>query len=172
MRRGLQSFRLRRSQRAGHSVALTFTTAESARLLGMAGRTFARLVEAGVFVPVVPGRGRVPARFDGAALVAAYIEHREQRSSALDLNQERAQLARAQREKLEREALVRGGELLEVAVVEEAWAAVVDVHREGLLALAGDLVSAGAITPDQEAAVDAFCRSRLQALADRGNSAR
>lgn len=155
---------------AKHTTA--FTTAEASRLLGMAGRTFARLVEAGVFTPAVPGRGRTPAQFDGPSLVAAFIAHREQRSSALDLAQERAQLARAQREKLEREAQVRAGELLEAAVVEETWAGFVDVHREALLGLAGDLVSSGAITAEQEMAVDAFCRTRLQSLADRGADAR
>lgn len=147
----------------------SISTAEAARLLSLAGRTFARLVEAGVFVPTVPGRGRAPAQYDAPSLVAAYVAHREARSSSLDLAQERAALARAQREKLDREAKVRAGELLEAAAVEEAWAEVVDAHREGLLGLAGDLVSAGAITPDQERAVDDVCRARLQSLAARGS---
>jgi hypothetical protein len=138
----------------------------------MAGRTFARLVEAGVFVPAAAARGRTPAKFDGPNLVSAFIAHREQRASALDLNQERAHLARAQREKLEREARVRCGELLEAAAVEEQWVEIVDGHRDGLLALAGDLVSAGAITSEQERAVDDVCRLRLKALADRGADAR
>lgn len=158
---------------AGHSnPGLRLTTAEGARLLSMAGRTFARLVEAGVFVAVEKARGRTPARFDGPALVAAYIEHRESRSSTLDLQQERAALARAQREKLEREARVREGELLEASAVEAAWVEVIDAHREGLLGLAGDAVSAGVITAEQERALDDLCRSRLQTLADRGGDAR
>ncbi|MBX7185024.1 MAG: hypothetical protein K1Y01_07750 [Vicinamibacteria bacterium] len=155
----------------GKASSPAFTTASAARLLRMAGRTFARLVEAGVFVPSIRGRGRAPAQFDGAAIVAAYIAHREQRRGTLDLAQERAALARAQREKLEREARLRAGELLEADAVEEAWAAIVDVHREALLGLAGDLVSSGAITPEQERAVDDVCRTRLQVLADRGSDA-
>ena len=156
---------------AGHNTAgheLRFTTAEAASLLGITGRTFARLVEAGVFRPVRRGAGRRPAEYHGRRVVAAFLEHRQARASSLDLAQERAALARAQREKLELQQREHLGELVTAAAVEERFFVMVDQHREALLSLGADAVAAGAISSSQELGVDELCRARLAAFAAKG----
>ena len=136
---------------AGLKDDMTVTRAQAVRLLGMSGRTFDRLVQEGAFAVLTPGAGRTPSTFDAPALVAAYVAHLGRRTSTLDLQAERAALARVQRQKAEMDIAEREGKLVAVEDVEETWIHVLVSIREAVMALAGNAVQSGVVPAEREA---------------------
>ena len=97
------------------------------RLLGISDRTFSRLEAEGVFAAVRPGTGRRASVYDGAAVVGAYLRHREQKltgsidnprdardRSQAELN--RLRLAKERRALLPREQVISDGQAYVAAV--------------------------------------------------------
>jgi phage terminase Nu1 subunit (DNA packaging protein) len=141
-----------------------------AKVLGVSERTCKRLEAAGVVTPTAkPRRGRTT-RYDLTVVVPAVIAHRSKppaEPGTLDATQERAALARSQRLLAEQRLARERRDLLPRGDVADGWAELADAHRETLLQLAADLVAAGAITTEQERAVDDVCRARLTAYTER-----
>lgn len=118
-------------------------TEQMAELLDMSPQRLRELTRRGD----VPKAGH--GRYDPAQAVPAYCRTiraaaagrggGEGQPGALDLVQERAALAKAQREKLEREAAQAACELVPAEEVKKAWFRVTRVARDRLLALPAQL---------------------------------
>lgn len=119
-------------------------------------------------------RGAVPRAGHGRYLVAevvpAYCRHLREAAAGrassgagtLDLVQERAALARAQREKLEREARQASRELVDVAEVKAAWFRLTRVARDKLLGVPTRI--APLLGPDAGRAFDVMTAELRQTL--------
>jgi phage terminase Nu1 subunit (DNA packaging protein) len=143
------------------------TVTDSLRLLGLSRAQFDRLTGDGVFSPVTPGRGRTPATFDPAALVAAFLRYRLRGAGALDLATERAALVHAQRERAEMDLAEKRSELIPLAEHEKTLTTWAYSIKEGVLNIAPTAVQTGVIPPAAEAALDQICRNALRALSTR-----
>jgi phage terminase Nu1 subunit (DNA packaging protein) len=99
------------------------------QLSGFAWRTIRKRLDAAGIIANERGK------FDSVPALRAIFGIEAEKASALDLSEERALLARAQRERIEVEAAVRRGELLEAETVAHEWANHVGAVRSRLLAL-------------------------------------
>lgn len=144
---------------------------QAVRLLGVSDRTFDRLQTEGVLVPVTPRRGSTSATYDAPSIVAAYLAHREARAGALDLNAERAALAKSQREKVDLDVAVRRAELVPREEMVAEWSGYILRTRARLLSVAAIARSRG-VAPAAVAMFEALVRAALDDLAaDREDAA-
>lgn len=124
-------------------IEFIINTEQAARLLGISSQRLRELTRAGK----VPKHGH--GRYDAWKLVPAYTESLREVAAGrasnsadgekLDLVQERALLAKAQREKLEREAAQADRELIAAAEVKSAWFKRCRTARDRLMSLPGSL---------------------------------
>lgn len=154
-----------------------FTRRELARTLDVHMQTISSKWEpAGMPVAQRGGRGR-PSLYR-LSDVRAWLDRRTAEAAAstnghgrLDLVQERAELARAQAERVKLETLARRGELADKRAVERVWAAEVAAVRTRLLALPvveADRIARAAVVdgvPGVEAVLEAIVRDVLTELA-------
>ena len=106
------------------------------KLTGCSWKTVIRRLTAAGLTATREGRTDY---WESTTALAAVYEVERERASELDLGQERAALARVQRQKLELEAAARAGELVELAAVGEAWSSQIHACRARLLGLPSKL---------------------------------
>ncbi len=151
-------------QRLKTSAPRLYGRRQLAELFDVNAQTVTKWAAAGCPVARHGSRGR-RALFNVAKVVAWRVDTaREKDDGPLNLGAERAALARAQRLKLEREAKVRAGELIERARVEGEFADIATFVKTRLRAIpsavAVELVSAAASGP---AAVSGLLLRRVDA---------
>jgi phage terminase Nu1 subunit (DNA packaging protein) len=101
-------------------------------LTGQSFRTVTRRLQAAGIEPIArEGRSDL---YDSTVALPALLRDPDA-AEGPDLSRERALLARAQREKLEREAQIAAGQLLDAAVVVQGWQRLCYAVRQHLLAL-------------------------------------
>jgi phage terminase Nu1 subunit (DNA packaging protein) len=107
------------------------SAAEIATLLGISSATVSKLASEGV----LPRAGR--GEYDAPGCVQAYVRHRlgtaaKEDPTVVRLMNERSRLTKAKADAAEREARVRGGELVEASEIEAAWVSVITTARNRL----------------------------------------
>lgn len=149
--------------------ALTATRRELAQILGVSVRQVSTLEADRVIEPSVHGRGGKASLFNLPETVQAYLQYRLRESSpqngALDLDMERAALAREQRRKLEMANDETEGRLLARQDVVRAGRAFVEGWKAKVLTLAPRARLNGVISRDQEPGLKALCRDILADIA-------
>lgn len=133
------------------------TRDELARLFRVTAGTVIRWARDGMPVAKGGGQGR-QAGYLPSHCVAWRLAQLEARRTegALSLESERAGLAKVQRERIEMQNRVRGGELLEVAAVEQTVGEMLQVVKSHLLALPTALAPECARLAQQEGPVAVF----------------
>ena len=137
-----------------------------AGLLGLSSRRISQLAEEGIAVRVGPGM------FDAAATVQAYILHQTgkagSRESNLDLNAEKARLAKEQADQIALKNAVARGEVLDAEAVAQTWESIVADVRSAMLAVPGRLRRRAGSGLDAAAIslVDHEIREALEAIAN------
>lgn len=143
-------------------------TERMAQMLGISPQRLRELVRRGTVTAA--GRGR----FDPFAVVPAYVASlreaaagRGSEGNALDLAQERAALAKAQREKLEREAAQARRELIPATEARDAWMRHITAAKTRILGIPSECKTRAADLPlATVATIDAVCREALENLAE------
>lgn len=133
-----------------------------AKLLGLSERRCRELAtEHGWRV----GRGQ----FDAVVAVSDYLSRNSEKAAVLDLAQERALLAKAQRGKLDLDMAERKRELLHSPDVDFAWADALTRVRAMVMQLPGQAIPKLLVTQPDYASyhrvLDTLCRSELERLA-------
>lgn len=141
-------------------------TAAIAGLLGLSTRRLNQLAEEGIAVRIAPGT------FDATATVQAYIRHVSGKAGSqtvnLDLNAEKARLAKEQADGQALKNAQARGELVEAEAVAQAWEGVVAEVRSAMLAVPGRLRRRAGASLDAAALelIDHEIREALTALAN------
>ena len=142
------------------------TTEQLCGWLGLSRQSLAELVRRGI----VPKLGR--GRFNAGEATRAYVDHLRGIAAGrrgdgdIDLVQERALLARAQRERLEREAAVAARELLPAADVRDAWVKHITAAKTRILGIPAACKSRNSDLPLPVVAnIERACRDALEDLA-------
>ena len=138
-----------------------------ARVLGCSVRQVGSLEADGVIVAARRGKAGRASLFDLTVVVPACLrrELAKQDDPAINLERERALLAREQRRKAQFENRKRAGELLERADIVIAGKAYTIAWRSAVLQLPHKLTTAGIIPPEREADVKTACRDLLTDIA-------
>ncbi|MGV8939798.1 MAG: terminase small subunit [Allorhizobium sp.] len=137
-----------------------------AGLLGLSSRRISQLAEEGIAARTGPGT------FDAAVTIQNYIRHQTgkagNQASALDLNTERARLAKEQADAQELKNAVTRGESLDAEAVAQTWESIIAEVRSAMLAVPGRLRRRAGSALDSAAIslVDHEIREALSALAD------
>lgn len=137
-----------------------------AGLLGLSTRRINQLHEEGIAVKTGAGT------FDAEATVQNYVRHISGKagnpSSALDLNAEKARLAKEQADGQSMKNAQLRGELVEAEAVAQEWEGIVAEVRSAMLAVPGRLRrrAGSALDAAAIALVDHEIREALEALAD------
>lgn len=144
----------------------TATRRQLAEILGVSVRQISTLEADRVIEPSVLGRGGKASLFSLPETVQAYVQYRLRESSpqgggALDLDMERAALAREQRRKLEMANNETEGRLLARQDVVRAGRAFVEGWKAKILILAPRARLTGVISREQEPGLKALCRDIL-----------
>lgn len=139
----------------------TVTRAQGVRLLGISSATFSRLESEGAWAPSRRGRGQRGALYDPPALVAGFLAHRERRKDYLDLEQERAALAKSQREKCDLDNERKRKESHQAAWCDRRTVQIITASRDRLLRLEHD----ARVPEDAKAAVLEAIAETLEELA-------
>ncbi len=148
---------------AAEPVSVGVTRAVAAAALGVPPNRINQWVNDGA--PVLQrGRRGEAALYDVEALRTWKSQRVQDNAGSLSLEREKALLARAQREKLELEAQVRAGQLVERDDVIAETRAGVHAVRTRLLQLPRQLGQAGIITRDREPEVTALVNEALREL--------
>lgn len=136
-----------------------------AALLGLSSRRISQLSEEGIAVRVGPGT------FDASVTIQNYIRHvagkAGSREANLDLNAEKARLAKEQADQVSLKNAVTRGELVEAEAVAQEWEGIVADVRSAMLAVPGRLRrrAGGALDAAAISLVDHEIREALTALA-------
>lgn len=149
---------------------LRATRKQLAEILGVSVRQISTLEADRVIEPSVLGRGGKASIFSLPETVQAYLQYRLRESSpsssgALDLDGERAALAREQRRKLEMANDETEGRLLARQDVVRAGRAFVEGWKAKILILAARARLTGVISREQEPGLKALCRDILMDIA-------
>lgn len=149
---------------------LVATRTQLAQILGVSVRQVSTLEADRIIAPSLRGRGGKASQFDVPETVQAYLQYRLRESSpqaggALDLDMERAALAREQRRKLEMANDETEGRLLARQDVVRAGRAFVEGWKAKILTLAPRARLTGVIGRDQEPGLKALCRDILADIA-------
>ncbi|MEX6507449.1 terminase small subunit [Jiella sp. M17.18] len=108
-------------------------TAELAKLLGLSVRRVNQLAKDGIAIKTAPGR------FDGPKSIANFIESKtigdDAKAAALDLNAEKARLAKLQADGHEIKNAALRGDLVEAEAVAREWADILRRVRAGIMAV-------------------------------------
>ena len=141
---------------------MNLKAAAVAALLGITSRRLNQLAEEGIAVRADRGS------FDAPATIQAYIAHvsgkAAGKSAELDLDRERARLAKEQADGQEIKNSISRGELLLAADVERTWADALRRLRAGMLAVTGRVRAATTIEAADAAIIDREIRDALTAL--------
>ncbi|MGE8103551.1 hypothetical protein ACQKP1_07640 [Allorhizobium sp. NPDC080224] len=137
-----------------------------AGLLGLSSRRISQLSEEGIAVRVGPGT------FDAAVTIQNYIRHiagkAGSRDANLDLNAEKARLAKEQADGQSMKNAQLRGELVEAEAVAQEWESIIADVRSAMLAVPGRLRRRAGSALDAAAIslVDHEIREALTALAN------
>lgn len=137
-----------------------------AGLLGLSSRRISQLAEEGIAVRTGAGT------FDAAVTIQNYIRHQTGKAgsaaSALDLNVERARLAKEQADGQSMKNAQLRGELLDAEAVAQTWESIIAEVRSAMLAVPGRLRRRAGSALDSAAIglVDHEIREALTALAN------
>lgn len=140
-----------------------------AALLGLSSRRISQLSEEGIAVRIGPGT------FDAAVTIQNYIRHVAGKAgnaaSNLDLNAEKARLAKEQADGQAMKNAQLRGELVEAEAVAQEWESIVADVRSAMLAVPGRLRrrAGGALDAAAISLVDHEIREALEALANPDN---
>jgi phage terminase Nu1 subunit (DNA packaging protein) len=141
-----------------------------AHLLGVSVRRVNQMAAEEMAVKTAPGT------FDAAATIQNYIAHitgkAGNRESALDLNAERARLAKEQADQIALKNTLARGEALDAEAVAREWESIIADVRSAMLAVPGRLRRRAGSALDAAAIglVDHEIREALTALADPDNA--
>lgn len=141
-------------------------TSAIAGLLGLSARRINQLEQEGIAVRIAPGT------FDATATVQNYVRHVAGKAGSqtanLDLNVEKARLAKEQADGQAMKNAQLRGELVEAEAVAQTWESVVAEVRSAMLAVPGRLRRRAGSALDAAAIelVDHEIREALEALAD------
>lgn len=137
-------------------------TAALAGLLGITTRRLNQLVEEGIAVRPLPGT------FDAAATIQAYIANvagkAAGKTAELDLDRERARLAKEQADGQEIKNGISRGELLVAADVGRTWSDTCRRLRSEMLAVTGRVRAATTIEATDALVIDREIRDALTVL--------
>jgi hypothetical protein len=134
------------------------------RLLVLTARRFARLEASGVFAPVVPGSGQRPARYDAAAVVAAWVAHREAQLAADRIESAQDRRDRTMAEKNELWLARELGQLWPRGDVISDGRAYISAVQAKLRALVPRAVQEGMIPPEAAAALTALIEEAIDEM--------
>jgi len=137
-------------------------TSAIAGLLGLSTRRLNQLAEEGIAVRIAPGT------FDATATVQAYIRHVSGKAGSttvnLDLNTEKARLAKEQADGQEIKNAQSRGELLLADDVERTWSDACRRLRSEMLAVTGRVRAATGLEAADAAVLDREIRDALTVL--------
>lgn len=143
----------------------TVNTTQLCEWLGLSRQTVAQLVRRGIVPQLARGK------FNLQAATRAYVAHLRETAGGrrgngdLDIVQERAALAAAQRLKLEREAAKDEGRLLDASQVRDAWIKHITAAKTRILGIPAACKSRHSDLPlAVVATIDAQCRDALEDL--------
>ncbi len=163
-RRKQASKRARSGGEAGPQTPELVGRAEAAAALGVAPGRISKWVADGAPVARRGARGQA-SLYDVAALKRWRAHRTKEVEAGLSLEEERAKLARVQRQKAEMEIAKRTGELLERSEVIAEGQAALSALKAALLRLPRELVMSGLIPRETEPAVRDLITDALRELA-------
>lgn len=149
-----------------NNIPMELKQAAIAALLGLSSRRISQLAEEGIAVRTGPGT------FDAAVTIQNYVRHQAgkagNQAATLDLNAERARLAREQADQIALKNAVTRGEVLEAEAVAQQWEGIVAEVRSAMLAVPGRLRRRAGAALDAAAItlIDHEIREALTALAN------
>lgn len=152
-----------------NNIPMELKQAAIAALLGLSSRRISQLAEEGIAVRTGPGT------FDAAVTIQNYVRHQAgkagNQAATLDLNAEKARLAKEQADQIALKNAVTRGEVLDAEAVAQTWESIVAEVRSAMLAVPGRLRRRAGSALDAAAIslVDHEIREALSALAEPDN---